>query len=132
MVFLEMPISNKERTQAMLKLYRIAFRVGKRKAVWYNVKGKSVTPIEHSCENSRFSSLLVDFGKVLCSSAKKLSAYDRIPDRFYVMGIEFLSLSSRRSSPRNVHPAAMSETSVFAGYIEHNSKGAVWRASLVN
>ena len=35
-------------------------------------------------------------------------AYDWIPDRFYVISMEFLSLSLRRSSSRNV-PMVMSE-----------------------
>ena len=36
------------------------------------------------------------------SVVQSYSAYDRIPDRFYVIGMEFLSLSCRRSSSRNV------------------------------
>ena len=67
-----------------------------------------------------FTFLLVDFGKVLCSSANELqknsnassgedyipqipiSASDRIPDGFCIISMEFLSLSHRRSSSRNV------------------------------
>ena len=46
-----------------------------------------------------------------------MSAYDRIPDRFYVIGMEFLSLSRRRSSSRNVPSGEeRGETAVFAGY----------------
>ena len=33
---------------------------------------------------------------------RQISASDRIPDRFYVISMEFLSLSRRRSSSRNV------------------------------
>ena len=43
---------------------------------------------------------------------------DRIPDRFYVISMEFLSLSRRRSSSRNVPSGGeRGETDVFAGLI---------------
>ena len=47
---------------------------------------------------------------------RQISASDRIPDRFYVISIEFLSLSRRRSSARNVPSGEeRGETDVFAG-----------------
>jgi len=80
---------------------------------------------------SGFTCLLVDFGKVLCSSAKELqqnsntssredfrpiNASDRILDRFYVISMEFLSLSRRRFSARNVPIGEeRGETDVSAG-----------------
>ena len=49
---------------------------------------------------------------------RPISASDRIPDRFYVISMEFLSLSCRRSSARNVpSDEERGETDVFAGYI---------------
>ena len=39
---------------------------------------------------------------------RPISVYDRIPDGLYVIGMEFLSLTRRRSSSRNV-PAVRSE-----------------------
>ena len=48
---------------------------------------------------------------------RPISASDRIPDRFYVISMEFLSLSRRRSSARNVPSGEeRGETDVFAGY----------------
>ena len=49
---------------------------------------------------------------------RQISASDRIPDRFYVISMEFLSLSRRRFS------AAMSEEKrlPFAGYVVVNSR----------
>ena len=48
---------------------------------------------------------------------RPISASDRIPDRFYVISMEFLSLSRRRSSARNVpSDEERGETDVFAGY----------------
>ena len=48
---------------------------------------------------------------------RPISASDRIPDRFYVISMEFLSLSRRRSSARNVPIGEeRGETDVFAGY----------------
>ena len=45
-----------------------------------------------------------------------ISASDRIPDGFYVIKMEFLSLSRRRSSTRNVPiDEERGETDVFAG-----------------
>ena len=38
-----------------------------------------------------------------------MSASDRIPDRFYVIRMEFLSLSRRRSSAQNIPIAAKSK-----------------------
>ena len=79
---------------------------------------------------SNFTCLLVDFGKVFCLSVNKLqqnsnassredypiSASGRIPDRFYVISMEFRSLSRRRSSARNVPSGEeRGETDVFAG-----------------
>ena len=47
-----------------------------------------------------------------------ISAFDRIPDRFYVISMEFLSLSRRRYSTRNVLSGEeRGETAVFAGYV---------------
>ena len=49
---------------------------------------------------------------------RPINASDRIPDRFYVISIEFLSLSRRRSSARNVPSGKeRGETDVFAGYV---------------
>ena len=46
-----------------------------------------------------------------------ISAYDRILDRSYVISVEFLLLSRRRSSSRNVPSGEeRGETLVFAGY----------------
>ena len=48
---------------------------------------------------------------------RQISASDRIPDRFYVISMEFLSLKRRRSSSRNVLSGEeRGETDVFAGY----------------
>ena len=48
---------------------------------------------------------------------RPISASDQIPDRFYVISMEFLSLSRRRSSARNVpSDEERGETDVFAGY----------------
>ena len=107
-----------------------------------------------------FTCLLVDSGKVLCSSANELqqnsdassrehyipqmwtvlseilrvyiwplwpfvfcllrlpiSASHRMPDRFYVISMEFLSLKRRLSSSRNfLSGEERGETDVFAGY----------------
>ena len=47
----------------------------------------------------------------------KFLGSDRIPDRFYVISMEFLSLSRGRSSARNVPSGEeRGETDVFAGY----------------
>ena len=47
---------------------------------------------------------------------RPISASDRIPDRFYVISMEFLSLSRRHSSSRNVLGGKeWGETDVFAG-----------------
>ena len=57
--------------------------------------------------------------KLLC---RPLSAFDRIPDRFYVISMEFLSLSRRRSSTQNIPSSEeQGETDVFAGYLPHVS-----------
>ena len=46
---------------------------------------------------------------------RPISASDRIPDRFYVISMEFLSLSRRRSSARNVPSGEeQGETDFFA------------------
>ena len=48
---------------------------------------------------------------------RPISASDRIPDKFYVIIMEFLSLSRRRSSAWNVPSSGeRGETDVFAGY----------------
>ena len=48
---------------------------------------------------------------------RPISASDGIPDRFYVICMEFLSLSRRRSSARNIPSVKeRGETDVFAGY----------------
>ena len=48
----------------------------------------------------------------------RISVYDRIPERLYVIRMEFLSLSRRRSSSRNVpSDEEREETAVLAGYI---------------
>ena len=48
---------------------------------------------------------------------RPISASDRNLDRFYLISMEFLSLSRRRSSARNVPIAEeRGETDVFAGY----------------
>ena len=48
---------------------------------------------------------------------RPISASDRIPDKFYVSSMEFLSLSRRRSSAWNVPSSGeRGETDVFAGY----------------
>ena len=48
---------------------------------------------------------------------RPISASDRIPDRFYVISMEFLSLSRRRYSSRNVLSGEeRGETATFAGY----------------
>ena len=45
-----------------------------------------------------------------------MSASDRIPDKFYVIRMEFLSLSRRRSSAQNIPIGKeQGETNVFAG-----------------
>ena len=47
---------------------------------------------------------------------RPISASDKIPNRFYVIGLEFLSLSRRRSSTWNVPTGEeLGETDVFAG-----------------
>ena len=47
---------------------------------------------------------------------RPISASDRIPDKFYVISMEFLSLSRRRPSARNVPIGEeLGETDVFAG-----------------
>ena len=47
---------------------------------------------------------------------RPISASDRIPNRFYVISMEFLSLSRRRFSWRNVRSGEeQEETAVFAG-----------------
>ena len=46
-----------------------------------------------------------------------MTTSDRIPDNFYVISMEFVSLSRRRSSARNVPGGEeRGETDVFAGY----------------
>ena len=48
---------------------------------------------------------------------RPISSSDRIQDRFYVITMEFLSLSRRCSSARNVPSSEeRGETDVFAGY----------------
>ena len=48
---------------------------------------------------------------------RPISASDRISDTFYVISMELLSLSRRRSSARNVPSGEeQGETDVFAGY----------------
>ena len=47
---------------------------------------------------------------------RPITAYDRVLDRFYVISMEFLSLSRRRSPLRNVTcDEERGETVVFAG-----------------
>ena len=47
---------------------------------------------------------------------RKISASDRTQDRFYVISMEFLSLSRRRSSARNIRSGEeRGETGVLAG-----------------
>ena len=47
---------------------------------------------------------------------RQITASDWIQDRFYVIGMEFLSLSRRRSSVRNVSSdEEQGETDVFTG-----------------
>ena len=49
---------------------------------------------------------------------RQISTSNRIPDRFYVISMEFLSLSHRCSSVRNVPSGEeRGETDVFAGYV---------------
>ena len=49
---------------------------------------------------------------------RSIRASDQILDIFYVTGMEFLSLSRRRSSSRNVSSREeQGETDVFAGYV---------------
>ena len=45
---------------------------------------------------------------------RPISTFDGIPDRFYVISMEFLSLSSRRSSARNVPAAKSAEKQMFS------------------
>ena len=46
-----------------------------------------------------------------------MSAFDHIPDRFYVISMELLSLSRRRSLARNFPSGEKrGETAVYAGY----------------
>ena len=48
---------------------------------------------------------------------RPISASNRIPDRFCVISMEFMSLSRRRSFARNVPSGEeRGETNVFAGY----------------
>ena len=52
---------------------------------------------------------------------RPISASDLILDRFYVISMEFLSLSRRRSSSRNVPSGEeRGETAAFAGLSVHN------------
>ena len=54
-----------------------------------------------------------------CKFPVDQSALPPIPDRFYIISMEFLSLSRRRSSTRNVPiNKERGETDVFAGYLE--------------
>ena len=49
---------------------------------------------------------------------RPISPSDQIPDRFYVISMEFLLLSRRHSSVRNVPSGEeRGETDVFAGYV---------------
>ena len=55
----------------------------------------------------------------------------QIPDRFYVISTEFLSLSRRRSSWRNVLSGkGQGETAVFASYspcyLQKELTGSIW------
>ena len=51
-----------------------------------------------------------------CNYSLDQSASNRIPDRFYVISVEFLSLSRRRSFAQNVPSGEeRGETDVFAG-----------------
>ena len=53
---------------------------------------------------------------------RPIRASDRILDIFYVISMEFLSLSRRRSSARNVPSGEeRGETDVFAGYWDASS-----------
>ena len=45
---------------------------------------------------------------------RPISASDRIPDKFYVISMEFLSLSRRRPSARNVPSAKSEEKRMFS------------------
>ena len=56
-------------------------------------------------------------GKKIQLLRRPIRASDQIPDRFYVISMEFLSLSRRRSSWRNVVSAEeQEETAEFEGY----------------
>ena len=56
-------------------------------------------------------------------SHNSVSTYHKIPNRFYITSMEFLSLSRRRSSSRNVPSGEeRGETAVFAGELKGNSK----------
>ena len=52
---------------------------------------------------------------VICKLLHRpISAYDRIPDRFHIISMEFLSLSRRRSSSRNILAAKSEEKRMFS------------------
>ena len=60
---------------------------------------------------------------IYCFVIDSISAYHQIPDRFYITSMEFLSLSRRHSSSRNVPSGEVrGETAVFAGELKGNSK----------
>ena len=64
---------------------------------------------------------------------RPISASDRIPDRFYVISMEFLSLSRRRSSSLNVPSGEQRRgTDVFAGYYVFKIKARFFVPVLVN
>ena len=59
---------------------------------------------------------------------RPISNSDGIPDRFYVISMEFLSLSRRRFSARNVPSGEeRGETDVFAGYLSTTAQTLVFR-----
>ena len=51
---------------------------------------------------------------------RPISASDQIPDRFYVISMEFLSLSRRRSSARTSSAAKSEEKRMFSQATMHN------------
>ena len=58
--------------------------------------------------------------KTMLLQRRPISASDQIPDRFYAISMEFLSLSRRRSSARTSSAAKSEEKRMFSQATMHN------------
>ena len=65
-------------------------------------------------------------GKTIKLLHRPIRAPDQTPDRFYIISMEFLSLSRRRSSWWIVSSEEQGETAVFAGYPPKQALEMLW------